>query len=218
MKKRSILKYTLLNCISKNIKLNHFCRKWYRFNLDNDTIPMNVFPIECVTIGKGTYGELNIVTFNNTSSLRIGDYVSIGQEVAFLLDTEHYINHLSTYPFKVKILNSIKAEAFSKGDIVIDDGVWIGYRSTILSGVHIGKGAVIAAGAVVTKDVPAYAIVGGVPAKVIKYRFSEEVIKKIKNMKLNDKMIKNNIDVLYKEITDENIDKFLSTLNDNSGV
>jgi serine acetyltransferase len=94
-------------------------------------------------------------------------------------------------------------EAFSKGNIVIDDDVWIGYGVTILSGVHIGQGAVVAAGAVVTKDVPPYAIVGGVPAKIIKYRFSPEIIEelmKIDYSKLEEDDIKNHIDDLYSEI------------------
>jgi acetyltransferase-like isoleucine patch superfamily enzyme len=62
-------------------------------------------------------------------------------------------------------------------DVIIEDGVWCGCNVTILKGCHIGKGAVVAAGSVVTKNVPPYAIVGGNPAKVIKYRFNEEQIK-----------------------------------------
>ena len=91
-------------------------------------------------------------------------------------------------------------EAISKGDIIVDDDVWIGYGATILSGVHIGQGAVIAAGAVVTKDVPPYAIVGGVPAKVIKYRFSPEIIQQLMKLdysKLTEDMIRERIDDLY---------------------
>lgn len=76
-------------------------------------------------------------------------------------------------------LQKVKHEATSKGDIVVKDDVWIGYGSIILSGVHIGQGAVIAAGSVVSHDVPPYAIVGGVPARLIKYRFSEEMTKKL---------------------------------------
>lgn len=62
-------------------------------------------------------------------------------------------------------------------DVIIEDGVWVGCNVTILKGVHIGKGSVIAAGSIVTKDVPPYSIVGGNPAKVIKFRFTEEQIK-----------------------------------------
>lgn len=71
--------------------------------------------------------------------------------------------------------------------VVIGSDVWIGARAAILEGVTIGDGAVVAAGAVATKDVPPYAIVGGVPAKIIKYRFDEETIKKLLELKWWDK-------------------------------
>lgn len=71
----------------------------------------------------------------------------------------------------------------NKGDIVVGNDVWIGYEAVILSGVTIGDGAVIGARAVVTKDVPPYTIVGGVPAKPIKKRFSEENIKKLQSIR-----------------------------------
>lgn len=66
-----------------------------------------------------------------------------------------------------------------KGNIDVEDDVWIGLNATICAGVHIGQGAVIAAGAVVTDNVPPYAIVGGVPAKIIKYRFTKELIQEL---------------------------------------
>lgn len=72
------------------------------------------------------------------------------------------------------------------GDTVIADGCWIGSRAMIMQGVKLGEGAVIATGAVVTKDVPPYAIVGGVPAKIIKYRFPQEQINKLLALKLYD--------------------------------
>src|SRR5690606_1807411 len=72
------------------------------------------------------------------------------------------------------------------GDTVIGDGCWIGSRAMIMQGVKLGEGAVVATGAVVTKDVPPYAVVGGVPAKIIKYRFSEEDIEKLLSLKLYD--------------------------------
>ncbi len=72
------------------------------------------------------------------------------------------------------------------GDTVISDGCWIGSRAMIMQGVKLGEGAVVATGAVVTKDVPPYAIVGGVPAKIIKYRFPQEQIDKLLALKLYD--------------------------------
>ena len=102
-----------------------------------------------------------------------------------------------------------KAEANSKGDIIIDDDVWIGYRAIVLSGVHVGQGAVIAAGAVVTKDVPPYAIVGGNPAKVINYRFDEDMIDKLLEFDytgIDEKLISQHIDELYQKM--EGIEQF----------
>ena len=69
----------------------------------------------------------------------------------------------------------VKDPSIEVGDIVIDNDVWIGYEAVIMAGVHIGNGAIIAARAVVTKDVPSYTIVGGVPARPIRKRFDEEV-------------------------------------------
>lgn len=215
MKKKSVLKYTLANDLKKKIKLNAFCRKWSKLNPNNDTIPQSVFPMECVSIGNYSYGELNIVTFSNSTKLYIGNYVSIAQDVYFLLDVEHYTNHISTYPFKAKIINDLQPETFSKGDITIEDDVWIGFGAIIMSGVTIGKGAVVAAGSVVTKDIPPYAIVGGVPAKVIKYRFREEIIEKLMEFNfssLNVQMIKKGINYLYSEIN--NREKASSIIDD----
>ena len=164
---------------------------------------MNIVDCDHVEIGLGSYGELNVVDFGGDCKLIIKNYVSIAQHVTFILNADHYTNHISTYPFKVKILQSTFSESFGKGDIIVDDDVWIGYGATIMSGVHIGQGAVVAAGAVVTKDVPPYAIVGGVPAKVIKYRFEPEMIEellKVDYSKLTKEDIGKHIDDLYTEL------------------
>ena len=203
MKIKAILKYSILNDLRKHIKLNAFRRKWVRHHPESELIPMNCFPIGVVEVGRYSYGELNVVTFDSKTKLRIGSFVSIAQQVAFLLDVEHYIDHLSTFPRKVKMLGESTPETFSKGDIVIDDDVWIGYGATIMSGVHVAQGAVIAAGAVVTKDVPAYAVVGGVPAKVIKNRFTKDKLDRVVNTidyrKITSEWVKKHIDDLYSD-------------------
>lgn len=215
-----IIKNTLFYDVLRKMKLNHFRRKWQLANRDNYTIPNQIFSTNQVSVGRGTYGELNIVSFANDHQLKIGNYVSIAQNVTFLIDVEHHTNHISTYPFKVKMLNSTDCEAFGKGDINVYDDVWIGYGATILAGVNIGQGAVIAAGAVVTKDVPPYAIAAGVPARVIKYRFKDEICDKLKKIdfsQIDNQFIQENIEAFYMDINKtDNIDGLLNVLGKKS--
>ena len=114
--------------------------------------------------------------------LFIGDYVCIGGEAVILMggNNTHRMDWFSSYPWRDKITELYK----TKGDTRIGDGVWIGMRAMIMPGVTIGEGAVIAAGAVVTKDVEPYAIVGGNPAEVIRKRFPEEVIRRLLALKI----------------------------------
>ena len=192
--------------ILRLFKIGERKRKWHKLHPDSDTIPMNDFNFNNVCVGHGSYGELNVVDFGGDRRLIIKNFVSIAQNVTFLLNAEHYVDRISTYPFKVKELQIQKSESFGKQDIIIDDDVWIGYGATVMSGVHIGQGAIVAAGAVVTKDIPPYAIVGGVPAKVIKYRFNYEMVKellKIDYEKLSKEKIKKHIDKLYTSLVDK---------------
>ena len=119
----------------------------------------------------------------NHDKLQIGKFCSIACGAKFLFNSaNHTLSSLSTYPFplffeewgleKKDVTNAWD----NKGDIIIGNDVWIGYEAVILAGVTIGDGAIIGTRAVVTKDVPPYTIVGGVPAKPIKKRFSEETI------------------------------------------
>ena len=160
--------------ICDKLRFYSFKKKWRKKNQHNTTSPKNIFPLDLVSVGKATYGSLYVLSFNRKAELKIGHYCSIAPEVAFILSADHHTNHFSTYPFRAKVFKK-GDEGVSKGDIIIEDDVWIGFRSTILSGVTIGQGAIVAAGSVVTKSVPPYAIVGGVPAKVISYRFESEI-------------------------------------------
>ena len=122
----------------------------------------------------------------NHDRLTIGKFCSFACGVKFLFTSaNHTMESLSTYPFPIFFeewaLDKMQvASAWdNKGDIVVGSDVWIGYEAVILSGVHIGDGAIIGARAVVTKDVPPYTVVGGIPAKEIKKRFDEKTIEKL---------------------------------------
>ena len=193
---------TLLRRFAKIVKEDLYRRKWRRKNKHNDTQLRKCSDLSCVEVGKYSYGEINAVVFGNKHKVRIGNFVSIAPNVTFILDAEHYVNTVSSFPFKVAVLNQRK-EAFGKGDIIIDDDVWIGYGATILSGVRIHQGAIVAAEAVVTSDVPPYTIVGGVPAKVIKHRFNQLIIDYLLTLDydaLTKEMISDHEDELYKVI------------------
>lgn len=174
-----------MNKITKVLKAIFFSGKfsteWRKNNLHNFTTPVTKFKMDAVKVGKGTYGKLFVVTrdYQNVK-LSIGNYCSIAGGVKFLLSGNHQYDIISTYPYELLILNSHEAGiAVAKGDIVVGDDVWIGENAIVCSGVTIGQGAIVAAGAIVTKDIEPYAIVGGNPAKVIKYRFNENIRKKL---------------------------------------
>lgn len=135
-----------------------------------------------VHIGRYTYGadEMTVVPFEQGASLFIGDFCSIGKDLTVLLGGEHPLNRMTTYPFGHMHVDRIGGEGIvqtsgTKGDVRIGSDVWIGWGVTILSGVTIGDGAVIAASSHVFRDVAPYEIVGGNPAKHIKFRMSEEL-------------------------------------------
>ena len=122
----------------------------------------------------------------NHERLIIGKFCSIACGVKFLFNcANHTLKSLSTYTFPLfyedwDLKKSDVATAWdNKGDIVIGNDVWIGYEAVIMAGVRIGNGAIIATRAVVTKDVPPYTIVGGIPAKPIRKRFTDDTIQKL---------------------------------------
>ena len=185
------------------IKFKLFQRKYRKMNKHNKTIIMNFCDLSKIIIGKKSYGQINLTDFSPANTkLYIGNYCSIAPNVHFLLGGEHQIKTISTYPFKVLSFGQAR-EAGSKGNIIVNDDVWICEGAIICSGVTIGQGAVIAAGAVVTKDVEPYAIVGGNPAKLIKCRFCKELIDELKKMNITDlfdKINSTDFNLIYKEL------------------
>lgn len=126
----------------------------------------------------------------NRDRLIIGRFCSIACGAKFLFTSaNHAMRSLSTYPFPIffeewGLDRTRVADAWdNKGDIVVGSDVWIGYEAVVLSGVTIGDGAIIGARAVVTRDVPPYAIVGGVPARLIRKRFDDKTIETLLRLK-----------------------------------
>ena len=145
-------------------------------------------------------------------TIHIGNHCSIGSNCTFIL-SHHYTNRVSTSasPYSISSHGLGNTSSYSKGDIIIKNDVWIGTNCTILDGLIIGNGAVIAAGAVVVKSVPPYAIVGGNPAKHLRYRFSEEIIKQLEELQfweLDEK------DVRKFDIWSEDIEAFISDVRE----
>lgn len=188
-------------------------RKWRKKNQSNFTSPVSFPPLGLVEIGKGTYGNINVLYTPQEAKLVIGNYCSIADSVTFLLSLDHPLNHISTYPFKSMAYGC--PEAISKGNIIIGDDVWIGYGAVILSGVKIGQGAVVAAGTVVTKDIPPYAVVAGVPARIVRYRFNSEVIRELVKVDWSNvemEYVKNNLSDFYSDVTTDNVQTLVRKL------
>lgn len=204
----------LLNYLKNELKYILLKLNWKKLNKHNFTTIGNFFDLSKVSIGKGTYGKLNIKTFGSKKeSLKIGNYVSIAANVTFILGGNHDYKTLSTYPFKKKFFNI--DESLSKGPIIVEDDVWIGNDVLVLSGVKLGKGSVIAARSVVTKDIEPYSIVAGNPCKIIKYRFEEDIIKALNEIDFNlmDKpFFINNEKLMYSKIDIEVIEKIKNEL------
>jgi acetyltransferase-like isoleucine patch superfamily enzyme len=134
-------------------------------------------------IGEYTYGLPTIINYGNGANLKIGKFCAIADNVKIMLDGEHKLDDVSIYPFQTLLKLTDKTYSYTKGDVIIGNDVWIGHGATILSGVNIGDGAVIGANAIVRKSVEPYSIVVGNPGKVIRKRFSQEIIDKLLKIK-----------------------------------
>ena len=174
--------------------------------VDNPNIEIGEYTIYNDFVNDPCDFEKNNVLYHypiNGDKLKIGKFCSIACGSKFLFTSaNHTLGSLSTYTFPIFFdewgldAKNIRSAWDNKGDIVIGNDVWIGYEAVILSGVTIGDGAIIGTRAVVTKDVPPYTIVGGVPAKLIRKRFDDETITKLESLRWwdwSEESIKRNI-------------------------
>lgn len=135
-------------------------------------------------MGVGSYGTPLVHDFSgrHRPAVSIGNYCSIASEVTFLVDGNHRLDWVTTYPIAIKLLRDTSLADGSPrddGPVRVGHDVWLGYRSTVLGGCSIGTGAVVATGALVVKDVRPYAIVAGVPAREIARRFDDETCEEL---------------------------------------
>jgi Acetyltransferase (isoleucine patch superfamily) len=152
-----------------------------------------------LSMGTGSTIGMNC---NLNGDIQIGRYCQLGGYIG-IYSTNHPTNYITSFTSK-DFLGGLLSANTQRGKVIIGNDVWIGHGAIILKDVTIGDGAVISAAAVVTKDVPPYAIVGGVPAKVIKYRFEKDVIEKLIEIKWWEKgseWMKKNIEIFRKPIT-----------------
>ena len=143
-----------LDKLISEFKFSSMAYKSRKRNRHNRTFAARNFQIDRVTVGRHSYGMLDVRTFCDEAGekLEIGNYVSIAENVVFILGGQHQIKTITTFPLKAYFtrVDNIM-DSMSKGPIIVEDEVWIGTCALILSGVKIGKGSIIGAGAVVPR-------------------------------------------------------------------
>ena len=170
-----------------------------------------------MSYGKYTYGKPNILWENKKAKLVVGKFCSIAGNVKIYLGGNHRTDWVTTYPFgtvykdKFNLFNVDEhGHPATKGNVIIGNDVWIGDNVTIMSGVTIGDGVVIANNSHVVKNIEPYSIIGGNPAKLIKYRFTLEQIEKLLQIKWWN-WDDNKINKFTPLLCNENIDNFINS-------
>lgn len=184
-----IYRVPLIRSVVRQMTASRFRKQWRALNAHNQTVVgERTFPIQNVKVGRMTYGMIHVQSLfeQENEFLEIGNFVSIAPGVLFMLGVNHQLKTFTTFPLYSRYVERDPKDALVRGKIVVEDEVWIGTNAMIFSGVTIGRGAIIAAGAIVTKDVPPFAIVGGNPAKLIRYKLSDEIIQVISDIRLAD--------------------------------
>ena len=208
MKLRLLIKkilYYFLNTTFKTdkVKLSGFSR-----GLQNVTFEgKNAVPDRCNFSGKISIGYATTLGYNNVlgGDITVGKYCQLGSDVA-MHATNHPIHNLTTY-INANLFEGELGKFKRENKIKIGHDVWIGHNVIIVGNVTVGNGAILAAGSVVTKDVPAYSIVAGVPAKAINKRFSDSIIQEIEELQwwnLPDSQLEEIKPLFFKDFQNKN--------------
>lgn len=166
-------------------------------------------PDDVITMGRESYSRPRVEWHvGDTGRIRIGAFCSIHHTVIMFTGGEHRPDWVTTFALRERLKLPGAFESglpYTRGDVVVGNDVYIGYESLVLSGVTIGNGAVIAARSVVTRDVPAYSIVAGSPAKVVRQRFDDDqqaALERIRWWDWSEAEIVANIDLLSGPVED----------------
>lgn len=158
----------------------------------------------------------------NDDKLIIGKFCQIAKGVEFIMNgANHQMNTVTTFPFfsldKWDAKVPSKKDMPFKGDTILGNDIWIGQNVTIMPGVHIGDGVIIGCNSLVTKDIPAYCVVGGNPARIIRKRFDDELIDLLEKFKWWDKSPKE-IKKIIPILTDKNIERVRKFLKEKLNI
>lgn len=183
-------------------------RMWISTKLKNLIIEENK-PVlfesnSVINSGKESYHNGNFIV-KGSGSLYIGNYCAFGNNIKIILSNHNYNYASIQYTFYYKRFGKLPYRN-KRGKTIIGSDVWIGDNVIILPNVKIGNGVCIGAGSIVTKDIPSYTVCAGVPAKILKYRFSEDKIKELLEIKWwnwSDEKINKNRDFFFKSITNK---------------
>lgn len=186
------LKYSKKNIIGSYFTIGK------QVKLDNCQLKYHARVAEYASLSNTTIGEYSSIgRYTKIVYTNIGKYCAISWDTTInAISHPHTHLSVSAFPYVPHVGEFVEKREQSYQNVIIKNDVWIGAHCVIMPGVTLGNGAIIGAGAVVTKDVPDYAIVAGVPAKIMKYRFPVDVIEQLLKYKwwdLDPSIIKNNI-------------------------